>query len=239
MSLPKDMIINFRSKASRPMHGLVMFFDLEGFSQFFNQPDLQDYIPAYLNTVFESIHITIGGGKAYWMEDKKEFSPLQSPSHVKYLGDGAMYIWTAEEKTGDFDTDFIIRLCNRLWFLKNYFPKINKKCCEEIPVAEVPQRIRFGLARGTLHELYLKDSDRKDYVGVAVNLANRLQQYCPDLGFIASARLKLPKDILQKNNYLKVVATHLKGFPKEIVIVDKDEYDSMDGVTRNRLFAMI
>ena len=34
----------FELPASRPKQGLVVIYDLEGFSRFFNQPDVQDYM---------------------------------------------------------------------------------------------------------------------------------------------------------------------------------------------------
>jgi hypothetical protein len=71
---------------------------------------------------------------------------------------------------------------------------------------------------------------------VCINLASRLQKYCAGLNFIASARLNMPSSILQKHNYMKVVATNIKGFPKEIVIVDRSEYAKLDPKVRQDLF---
>ena len=57
----------FDSTASHPKHGIAMIYDLEGFSRFFNQPDVQDYVPKFLNLVSEALSIAIYGGKAYWL----------------------------------------------------------------------------------------------------------------------------------------------------------------------------
>jgi len=44
---------------------------------------------------------------------------------------------------------------------------------------------------------------------------------------------------LEKNGYIKVVATQIKGFPKELVVVDKDEFDGLADDVRNSLFELI
>jgi len=68
-------------------------------------------------------------------------------------------------------------------------------------------------------------------------LASKLQHYCPQLGFIASARLNLPNALLEKHGYKRVIATRLPGFPKEIVIVDKREFEALGPQLRGELFA--
>src|SRR3954453_15094873 len=110
--------IQFHPNASHPKNEIAMIYDLEGFSRFFNQPDVQDYVPKFLNLVSEALSITIYGGKAYWLPIPENLEPLAvSPVHEKFLGDGAMYIWL---ESGDepLTTSFVTTLCNRLWNLK-------------------------------------------------------------------------------------------------------------------------
>jgi class 3 adenylate cyclase len=228
--------VQFTDRASRAKHGLVLIGDLEGFSRFFNQPDVNDYVSKFLNHVFEAVNVCLAGGEAYWSEDKT-YLPLEiQPSHVKFLGDGAMYIWTMDSHSSDFSQLTIQRLCNRLWHLKHGFNKVLIKSADDVPVFDLPPRIRFGLARGTVFELRHKNSAQTEYIGFCINLASRLQTYCPQLGFIASARLGLAKSILEKNNYIKVVAKKIKGFSNEIVIVAKAEFNRLDQEIKEELF---
>jgi len=127
-------------------------------------------------------------------------------------------------------------LVNRLWNLKNNFGKILSKCSDEVPVVDLPKKIRFGLAAGSVYKLTYEDSNKEEFIGYCINLASRLQAYCRDLGFIASARIGIPMSILKKHGYIKVVATKLKGFPKEIVIVDELEYKELEEKVRTELF---
>jgi hypothetical protein len=72
-----------------------------------------------------------------------------------------------------------------------------------------------------------------------MNLASRLQKYCSKLDFIASARIGLPQERLEKHGYLRVVAKQIKGFPREIVIVDKTEWEALDPSVRDELFEAV
>ncbi|MCF8041054.1 MAG: hypothetical protein K9K65_08610 [Desulfarculaceae bacterium] len=228
---------HFKPTASRAQNGVAMIFDLEGFSNFFGQPDVHEYIPTYLNKIFTAIDICIFGGSAFWLDDELDGDPLiPRPVHRKFLGDGALYVWLPQKNKDAFDTNFTTYLPNRLWTIKNQFSAINKSCADDIPLLELPQRIRFGIARGTIYELSFAHSKTKEYIGYCINLASRLQNYCKELGFIVSARMRIGQEVVDKHNYLKVVATKIKGFPREIVIVDKREFESLSDDKRNDLF---
>ncbi|HJR05745.1 MAG TPA: hypothetical protein VJ842_00505 [Pyrinomonadaceae bacterium] len=228
--------IQFDSTASRPKNGLALIYDLEGFSKFYNQPDVQDYVPKYFNEVSQAMSTLIYGGNAYWKPRTKEVPPLSiTPIHEKFLGDGALYLWT-DSKNETINPSFVVALCNRLWNLKTYFGEVVKKCHEFVPVVDIPPRIRFGLARGTIYELRRKSTKHKEYIGFCINLASRLQKYCPELGFIASARIGLPETVLKNSGYIKVVAKEIKGFSREIVIVDSDEYEALSSDIKSVFF---
>src|SRR3954467_1384697 len=138
---------------------------------FFNQPDVQDYVPNFFNYVSEAMSHIIYGGDAYWA-DEQDANSLMKPSHEKFLGDGALYVWTIEDSADV--TTFVVNLCNRLWILKNNFHRVVEKAADDVPVYEVPKKIRFGLARGTVYELRKGESGDTEYIGFCLNLASRL-----------------------------------------------------------------
>ena len=228
---------DFKPQSSRGLNGIAMIFDLGGFSMFFNQPDAHTYIPRYLNHVRHCVETSLLGGDAYWLEDKNPLPPLTiQPVHRKFLGDGYLYIWTTQKEAQEFTTDFISFLCNRLWVIQKRFDRINRACSDEVPVYELPTTIRFGMARGTVYELSMQKTTDREYIGVCINLASRLQKYCPGLNFLASARLGIPENLLSKHGYIRTVATKIKGFPKEILIVDKNEFKALSKETKKALF---
>ena len=227
--------VQFDSRASQPRRGLAVVYDLEGFSRFFNQPDVQDYVPVFINHVSAAVSACIYGGKQYWVEGVNEEPLTALPVHEKFLGDGAMYVWLGSD-VAPITPDFTAKLCNRLWNLKTRFKLVLAAAADALPVLDVPNRIRFGVAAGTIYELGRQDSDQREYIGFCINLASRLQKYCPELGFIASARIGIPQARLQEHRYVKVVAKSLKGFPREVVIVDQAEWDALGPTPRDGLF---
>lgn len=233
---PNPSTIQFDSKASQPRRGIVVVYDLEGFSRFFNQPDVQDYVPVFLNHVSTAISVCLYGGEQYWRDDLEKANVLSiTPVHEKFLGDGAMYVWLHSEQS-PITTDFARQLCNRLWTLKSNFQNVLTAAADILPVLDVPSRLRFGVAAGTIYELGRQGTAECEYIGFCINLASRLQKYCPDLGFIASARIGLPQAILAEHKYIKVVAKSLKGFPREVVIVDEGEWAALGPTQREALF---
>jgi hypothetical protein len=230
----------FKSTASYPEEAIVLIFDLEGFSSFFSQPDVHNSVPRYLNTVLDALSIVICGGECYYVDfdeeqlSKKEniYSPLPSPIHQKFLGDGMLYIW----RYNDFDKNDIADLLIRLWNLKINFREVNFKYSEDVPVIDIPQKIRFGVSAGSVYKLTYTQSGKDEFIGFSINLGYRLQNYCRELGYIASARLNVPNQRLSKSKYKKVIAIKLKGFPREIVIVNEEEFNYLKPKTKKELF---
>lgn len=228
----------FSPHASQPRNAIVLIFDLEGFSNFFNQPDVSDYLPAFLNHIFTAVNICIVGGDAYWLpkNDSASVKLTLEIAHQKFMGDGALLVLLPDKTQKKISDDTAQKLCNRLWNLKRNFKKILQRCSDDVPVFALPPRIRFGIARGTVLELTKQGSNESEFVGFCINLASRLQKYCPTLGFIGSARMQLSSSMLKTHGYKKIVATAIKGFPKEIVFVDENELNNVSKEEFSALF---
>jgi len=244
----KKTSIRFKDEDNDNKHGFVMVFDLEGFTQFANQSGVDDsHITEYLNFVFRAIDICLFGGKPFWNEYDENtwmaFGQMErsaKPTQVKFMGDGALYLWTRPLDNSDFKLDFVLFLMNRLATLKQDFEKVVEFCSDEVQAFNVPERIRFGFARGIVYELsgqILAAQAQKEYVGPCINLASRLQNYCPELGFIASARLAISKSVLDEHGYMIVSAKKIRGFQPEKVIVIREEYEQLPTNVRTELFA--
>jgi len=233
----KTTISTFKPRASFPEQAIVLIFDLEGFSKFFSQPDVQEYVPKFMNIVLDALDITINGGEAYWWKTgdgkkNKILKPLPKHIHSKFLGDGALYIW----HYNDFKHIEIISLINRLYNLKLWFYKVVEKASETVPVIDIPKNIRFGVAAGSVYKLTYNNSNKEEFIGYSINLASRLQSYCREIGFILSGRLNIKSTELEKNQYVKKVAIKIKGFPREYVIIDKNDFEELTPELRDELF---
>jgi len=227
-------------EAERPSNGLALIFDISGFTNFFNKPDLQYYITRYINKIVECVDNVIYGGECFWLdEDEEPFEPLKMlPSMRKFMGDGMLYIWEDSEEKLLKDPSLKMDIINDLYNVQLRFDRINERMYDIIPIADLPEKIKFGIAQGTIYKL-VDTSGQIDYIGPCINLASRLVKYCKEVNFICSARLDIPSEQIQKNNYMKVIATSLRSFENEIVIIDKSDYKRIPEDERKRIFKEI
>ena len=235
----KTTISAFKPAASLAEQAIILIFDLEDFSKFSSQPDVQQYVHKFLNFIIGEIDKTIKAEEPYWAVDIDEepmpLVKLPELIHSKFLGDGVLYIW----KYSDFTEQQKMELISVFWLLKLKFKRITKKLSEDIPLIDIPKKIRFGISAGTVYKLTYQNSLREEYIGYSINLASRLQNYCSDIGFIVSGRLNINSSDLEGGQYIKVVAQKIKGFPHEIVIIDQHEYEELDENIKKQLFSFI
>lgn len=238
----KNKNLTFKKYAGIPEQAFVLVFDLESFSKFFSQPDVYYYVAKYLNKAFQAMDILIGGGDAFWLSGKNKDEPnkkiktFREPVHIKFMGDGALYIWTYKPEEEKEFRNSLIAFINNLWNFRIRFDAFIESCSDDVPVVDLPRNIRFGMASGSVYKLSYEKSRDTEYIGYCINLASRLQLYCRDLGFIASARISVDKAKLEKHKYHRVIAKKLRGLPDEIVIVDKENYDDLDPEIKEELF---
>src|SRR6185369_8159860 len=86
--------IRFRTTRTQSKQALALIYDLAGFTTFANRPDAAQWVSSFFNHVSRAIQTVIYGGNAYWLEEPETYVPLPKPVHQKFLGDGALYVWT-------------------------------------------------------------------------------------------------------------------------------------------------
>ena len=225
LALPNT--IRFKETAAARKSAVVLIYDLSNFSRFANHQGAQRYVPRFINHVSSAIDTIIYGGSPYWTDrDDAYYEPLLAPTHEKFLGDGGLYIWASADERELVRSTFVLPLCDRLRELRRQFGSIVRRARHDVPIASRPREIRFGLAMGDVTELRRRDARQHEYVGACINLASRLQNYCPGIGFLASATIGMNEFSGNQNGYAWVTAKHVKGFPREDVIVDRNEYES-------------
>ena len=227
----------FREVSDVPIDALAIVYDLEGFSQFVSRPDAPLYVPRYLNSVTEAVSTLVYGGDAPWIPehanvDRRVRALPVAPVERKFLGDGELLLWQVpKDRPG-----FVLSVLNRFWNLYLWFDGIVRRALEDVHVYQLPRRIRVGAARGPVHVLERSDTGAREYVGHCINLADRLQRYCPELSFIASASIGLPRTQLDKHTYSRVVAKNVRDLGEQIVIVDTADFKRLPSEVRKDLF---
>ena len=230
----------FREVSDVPLDALAIVYDLEGFSHFFSRPDAPRYVPRYLNTVTEAVSTLVYGGEAPWIpEDANVARAVRAlpvaPIERKFLGDGELLLWEVpKDRPG-----FVLSVLNRFWNLYLWFDGVVRRALDDVPVYQLPRRIRIGAARGPVYALERSDTGEREHVGHCINLASRLQRYCPELSFIASASIGLPRAQLDEHTYSRVVAKNVRDLGEQIVIVDTADYKRLPSDVRDELFGAL
>lgn len=229
--------IRFRAGRAPSKPALALIYDLAGFTAFANRPDAAQSVSNFFNHVSRAVQTVVYGGNAYWLDEADSYDSLRKPAHQKFLGDGALYIWTGTARQ-PLPNDFITELCVRLRDLRSKFPAVIKAVREKVQIPGVPKEIRFGLALGDVYELSRTDARQREFVGVCINLASRLQKYCPGIGF-AAARVQMSPSLRSDNGFVRLIANNIDGFPTEYVLLDRTEYEAADPKARGEYFERI
>jgi class 3 adenylate cyclase len=209
----------------------AMIYDLEAFSRFANQPDAARYVPRVLNIVTSIISDTIRGGSVWWESTARDWPKIDGLLQRKFLGDGELLLFENPPEPN------VTAFLNRFYNVQNNYTKIRARFEEEAPLAILPTGIRFGIARGSLYELPSQEGDGREYIGICINLASRLQSYCPSLKFIASARAEMRKQHLEEFSWQKVYAINIKGFAPEVVLISQDHLAQLPSEIRSKYFS--
>jgi class 3 adenylate cyclase len=218
--------IEFDSGQSEAREAVVASFDMCGFSDFCNHADAYAQLPKFVASLFDEVDRFFLG----WLEaDGSEASgKTKAPDFMKYTGDGALMIWLLPEDLGERQ-----RRCRTV---VQAMRKLRERLGDVIPrweaewqVRGLPRPARFGLAKGLVHPLRAKrftlfDGEIVDYAGYCINLAVRLQNHCPEIGFIVHGPV-LP-DIPE--SCLKWTAQGMKGTRSEPVLVFAADMPAMD-----------
>jgi class 3 adenylate cyclase len=218
------LVESFSERRTDGVDAVVAIFDLADYSSFFVQPDTHLFARDYLNVVLEAFNGNFRPGRPFWMSEhmfNHSPYPLPEPSFAKFMGDGGLYIWTSNDVA--LDSRFAAELLNRLYVFREAFLTIAVAARARVPLVRQPSGIRFGIARGTVYPLFREGDVAVDYVGFPINLAARLQSYCRELGFVASARLRLSHEDEQRFRWLRRVATTIRSFEPEYVYVDEQD----------------
>ena len=201
-------------------HGIVVSFDLSGFSDFCNQADAHVTIPRFISGLFDELdRFTMNALQTFLFGVSHKRIP--APRFIKYTGDGAILIW--EAPNGKFEEAFCTALVAAMRALQQQIVSSLPKWEEEWRVSRLPKAARFGIASGLVYPLKarsetLLDGEVIDYVGYCINLAVRLQNHCPELGFLVHNPVhpKLP-------GMTKLNALRMKGVRDEPVLAfDED-----------------
>ena len=217
--------------------GIVVIYDIMGFTRFFNQPDVYNYAPRYLNAIGGVISDLLEAREADWLSENP-YGPHRWDEHLlhrKFMGDGELLVFGTPK--GESQTQRIKSLIHGIFCILRGFDTINARIRDEIPVADLPTGLRFSMSRGTIMKLVPDGGDREpEYIGFPITLASRLQSHCRGIRFIASGKVGPRKIRPDASEYVTMKTRGLKDFPPELVLLDAASYHALDAAEREALF---
>lgn len=194
---------------------VVVSFDLCGFSTFCKHPDAHANLPKFISKIFEELDAVLIGFLRGFIEDaspEKGLAP--APEFIKYTGDGALMIWFPPENP-DQRQQYCTAIVTAMRRFRQRLAEVIPKWEVEWQIDRLPQPARFGIAAGLVYPLRSPGlGEVVDYAGYCINLAVRLQDHCPEIGFIIH-ELVFPK----LEGLIKYTAHGMKGALSEPVLV--------------------
>ena len=213
--------IEFLPDSTQVRYAIAASFDMSGFSRFCLHPNAHGYLNRYLSHLFGLFDNAFKDlGRDLW-KDTSKLVQVPRPDSNKYTGDGALLLWVR-----DNNDDFTNELCTSVVkALRDFQMQLPIKIAEwerQWRVNDLPKSARFGIALGPVHPLEKADflglREVVDHAGYCINLAVRLQDHCPEVGFIVQSLLHPQLDGLRQ-----LKALNMKGSADEAVYVfDED-----------------
>ena len=221
------------SKNRKSLDALAAIFDLQGFTSFCDQRDSHLEVPAYVGSfidwLFDRISKEALNDESSREEDQRLPLWFELPFFAKFLGDGVLFLWDAGTLTSDAKWDIVSSLdviCSdyKTAFLRTIRGEFTKP----------PRRLRCGIARGQVTSI----GDEKDFVGLCINVAARLQKL--EGGHFSFAFTK--KGFALKafddswREHFRLIKIPLRGVAKEeLVYVLKAEYNALTNEDQKQL----
>jgi class 3 adenylate cyclase len=215
----------------------VVSLDLAGFSNFCNQsePSVAITVPGLIKRTFDSLNEFFNEEDESNSIFPKDDGKLPQPRFIKYTGDGALMFWLCPPKE-----QFSQQFCN---FLVESMRSFQVKLSSQLPewekewrIRKLPKKVRVGIATGIVYALrpphsFTSLTDPCDYVGYCINLAVRLQSYCPALGFLVHGNLHSKSPGMRH-----LTAINLKGTQEEPVAVFREDMRNVSPADLKRKF---
>ena len=201
---------------------MVAYFDLEGFTNFFNSTSVVRYtiVPAFINAFL------------IWLNHCFGESYLPMPKYSKFLGDGVLLIWETKNQPvlkGVLKAEFMDFCWNMVRGQKEsyeneFLPELLRKI-RSLRTYEYPKRLRISLSLG--HAVKCGQGKSTEYLSECINVASRIIDYEPELYFIAHSSLVTDEELWGKRYVLKLLPG-VKGIDKPIsVYIYESDFKSL------------
>jgi class 3 adenylate cyclase len=220
-NIPQLDSISFLPDAQPAQHAIAASFDISGFSVFCKRHDAHASLSRYLSALFDDLAKMFQPGFRDYVPGFEGVTEVPKPTLAKFTGDGAILLWVRPS-----GLNFTPEMCTSIVAGMRAFQKQVPLCIQrwqsEWMLSNLPKTVRVGIATGPVQPLTTLDFFDSpkviDYVGYCINLAVRLQDHCPEIGFLIHEPIQ-PK----LSGLRKILAHGMKGALREpVYVIDKD-----------------
>jgi class 3 adenylate cyclase len=231
--------IRFAPDPTQPRYAIAASFDMSGFSHFCRRPDAHAYLNRYLAELFEAFDNAFEDSWRDFFKDTEKLVQVPRPDFLKYTGDGALLLWV-RDRVDEFSNELCTSVVGALRHFQQQLPSAVSGWERQWRAHNLPRAARFGIAIGPVQPLstrpggftLLHVTEVIDYAGYCINLAVRLQDHCPDVGFIVHGPLHP-----QLKGLVELTALKMKGAQDEPVFVFETDYQRAASVSPRELKA--
>lgn len=213
--------LSFKPKTLPVRHAIAASFDLSGFSAFCRRPGTHAYLTKYISQLFNLFDQVFKDGIRDLFKDISRLVQVPRPDFIKYTGDGALILWV-RDRGEDFTQDLCTSVVLALRHFQQSLPQHVEAWEKEWRTTNLPRAARIGVAIGPVQPLIYDDASiitNYDYAGYPINLAVRLQDHCPTVGFLIHKPLHP-----QADGMITMEAVGMKGTLDEPVYLFYSDY---------------
>jgi class 3 adenylate cyclase len=207
--------------------GLAVILDLKDFTGFCDQRDPHHEVPKFLDKFVKWFFRALGTELLdhYDRDDAVVWSHL--PIFGKFLGDGVLLLWEATDLSKEARRNLVQAfdvICN------DYERVFLRKVKAEF--TRPPSKLRCGIAQGQVTSI----AGGKDYVGLCINIASRLQKLADDTFSFGFTKKGLEEtEGSDWYHDFRLIKIPIRGVAKEeLIYVLKREFRSLSKKDRRK-----
>jgi hypothetical protein len=213
----------------RCFEAIAAIFDLKGFTSFCDQRDPHLEVPQYLNNFLDWLFKRIAKESLKQQDENRSVLWYPHPFFAKFLGDGVLFLWDAGHLNPDGRLNIVQAfdvICSD--YEKDFLPACRGK------FTNPPPKLRCGIAKGQVTSI----GAEKDFVGLCINIASRLQKL-PQGGLSFAFTKKgfdLERSDAEYGRNFKLIKIPIRGVGKEeLVYVLEEEFNALPEDEKKKL----
>jgi hypothetical protein len=208
----KDLLRN-----KETFEALAVILDLKDFTAFCDQRDPHHEVPKFIHKFLDWLFRRI----AEELFNREDGNQVVLWSHLpifgKFLGDGVLLLWDVTDLSSEAKENVVLAFD----VISTEYETVLFKTLKR-DFTKPPSKLRCGIAQGAVTSI----ADGKDYVGLCINIASRLQKLSDGAFSFAFTKKGLEKRLgASWYDHFKLIKIPIRGVAKEeLVYVLKNEF---------------